>query len=315
MRDLAPAVLRYHFLDPGPGKRPWIVCGVTGGFGMGATVAGAFILGAPLLALLAPIVGAVAGAVTSIVAGPLEPLRNLHAAAVDIVPWGIVIDPDGKPEPIPWSGVRSIRYTVVSQETWQGEGSSKTAVLTFAVGSRRIQAMGEEGEWVLTVCQLHKRLARAAERRPAADIAGTEGLDLGGLSAPLALASRAEAILDSADGRATLGLQSGGYRTAASTVAGEETRGALRAALFDGAAPFDPGPLACLLAARLGVGSLLPDVLQLVLSPSPLVAATARAAAVRLGASLMSAGSLGEVRHFLPAAELADLRAWMGGAG
>lgn len=315
MRELAPPVLRYHFLDPGPGKRPWILCGVTGGVGMGATVAGAVALGAPLAVLLAPVVGAVASAVTSIVAGPLEPLRNLHAAAVDIVPWGIVIDPDGKPEPVPWSGVRSIRYTVVSQDRWQEELGSKTAILTFEVGSRRIQAMGEEGKWLLPVCELHRRLARAAERRPAADIAGTEGLDLGGLGAPLALARCAEAILDSADGRATLGLQSGGYRTAASTVAGQETRDALRAALFDGAAPFDPGPLACLLAARLGVGSLLPDVLQLILSPSPLLAATARAAAVRLGASLMSAGSLGEVRHFLPAAEIADLRAWMGGAG
>lgn len=311
MREIAPAALRYQFLRPGPGKEPWMTGGITGGLAAGATIAGAVWTGAPHLVVLAPIVGLVLGGAAALMSGPLTSMKNLRAVAVSIVPWGIVIDPDKRPEPVRWSRVRSVQYTLVARDRRDDDLAPKMAIMTFQVGEQRIQAQAEQGEWVVSVTALHETLAHAADTPPAGDLDGTAPLDTVGLPVPLALVHRAAAILDSADGRAQLGLQAGSYRTTAARIPGLETRTALRTALFNGAAPFDPGPLACLLAAQLGVGTLLQDILQLILSPSPLLALTARAAAVRLGASLMTAGSLDEVRHFASPADILELREWM----
>jgi hypothetical protein len=311
MREIAPAALRYQFLEPGPGKRPWVSGGVAGGVGMGAMIAGTIVNGAPLLALLAPVVGAVIGAVVAYSSGPLEPLKNLRATPVSIVPWGIVVDPDPAVRAIPWSRVSAIRYTFVRQQRNEDDLTPRRVIMVFHVGEERIQGTAEEGEWVVSVTELYQRLARAAALPVAGDLAAETVLDTGGLPPALALMRRAAAILDSADGRATLGLESGGYRTTTSRIAGEATREVLRKALHNGSGARDPGPIACILAAELGVRSLLQDILVLILSPSPLLAAVARASAVRLGASLMSAGSVDELRFFLPPADLAELREWM----
>lgn len=311
MREIAPSALRYQYLAAGPGTTPWIVGGVVGGLGAGAVFAGAVATGTLLLALAAPVAALIAGGVAAFSAGPLEPWKNLRALPVSIVPWGLLLDSDRVATPVPWKDVRSIRYSLVKHDRREDGDARKMAIVLFEIGDQRIQASGEEGEWLASVCELYKKLALAAESPPSGDIAGAAPLDAAGLPVSLALIRRATAILDSADGRASLGLASGGYRTSGSRIAGPETREVLLRALRDGQTRFDAGPLACVLAAELGIDSLVGEILNLILSPSPLLSAAARASAVRLGASLMSAGSLAELRHFAHSSDLHELKAWM----
>jgi hypothetical protein len=62
----------------------------------------------------------------------------------------------------------------------------------------------------------------------------------------------------------------------------------------------------------LGARDLVPDLLRLVSSPHPIVAAFAKAAALRLGAPLNRAGTLSEIGPFLFDEDLDAIRAWAG---
>jgi hypothetical protein len=77
----------------------------------------------------------------------------------------------------------------------------------------------------------------------------------------------------------------------------------------------DPRPLACLIAAEVGATELAGLVVGLTTNPHPLVAAVARAAALRLGADVRRVGSLDELAEFLPDADLDQLRAWSNDQG
>jgi hypothetical protein len=241
------------------------------------------------------------------------------------VPWGIVIDPDGDPTPVPWSRMRHVSFTLTQPdrnrllassfygiERDRRDDAPARALLVFETDVGAVQAAGEDGEWIAELRSLVPRVAKAAERWPAGDLYGTAFLEVNDLPVSLALFRHAEAILASADGRASLGLpEQGDYRTTHSRVAGPETLDVLRRALWKGEG-LDPGPLAAVLAAELGIAELLPDLLRLILSPSPLLAAVAKASAMRLGASLVVAGSFDEVERFLPADVMAELRSWAG---
>ena len=316
MREIAPAALRYHLLDAGPGSRPWIAGGVSGVLGTAATVGGVMSAGMPELALVAPFIGALVGALAALGTGPIESLQDLRAVPVGIVPWGLILDPNRAPEPVPWAQIQSLSHVLVSRNRREEAQSRKIAIVTFTLATgQRIQSSSDEGEWLVSLIELREKLEAAAGRAPAGDIEGNTPLETGGLPVALALLRRAEALLESAEGRNALGLETGGYRTTSIRAAGEQTRKTLHAAMWNGEARFDPGPLAVILAAKLHAGALLPHVLELILSPSPLLAAVARAAAVRLGASLMSAGSLDETRQFVPEEERAELQKWMASAG
>ncbi len=312
MRDLAPAELRYQSLDAGPGKLPWVVGGVTGGVALGGVVGTSIALGFPVFAAFGPVVGAVAALFAGFLTGPFERgLDSLVAVPVAVVPWGIVIDPDKVPEPIPWSEIKALSHRIVTSNSRHDKHAPRRALFLFNLGDRRIQAVADEGPWVTAIHTFRPKLAVSASRSFAPDLAGTSEIDRQGLPLSLALVRRAQALLDSPEAGTLLGLEGGGYRTTSSRIAGERTRQILHAAFWDSHSPHDPGPLAVILAGELRVTSLLPHLLELILAPSPLLAAVARAAAVRLGATLISAGSLDEIRDFLPEADIAELRNWM----
>jgi hypothetical protein len=85
----------------------------------------------------------------------------------------------------------------------------------------------------------------------------------------------------------------------------------LRAALSDrGRAPFDPRPIAAVLAGELRATELVADLVGLVTSPHPIVAATARGAALRLGAGASRTGAIDEVEPFLWGDDADALRSW-----
>jgi hypothetical protein len=74
--------------------------------------------------------------------------------------------------------------------------------------------------------------------------------------------------------------------------------------------PADARPLAAMVAALLRLQSLVPDLLRLASSPHPLVAAVAKAAAMRLGAGKNRAGAIAEVAAFLFDEDLDRLERW-----
>jgi hypothetical protein len=128
------------------------------------------------------------------------------------------------------------------------------------------------------------------------------------------LLARAADLCSTSRGAVRLALPPGGYRSFAARAPGPETLSLLRALLAPGAdaAPADARPLAALVAAYLGAGALVPDLLHLVNAPHPLVAASAKAAALRLGAGMNRAGALREVSAFLFEDDLTALLAWAG---
>jgi hypothetical protein len=121
----------------------------------------------------------------------------------------------------------------------------------------------------------------------------------------------AHEALESAPVSQRLGLHAAGYRGASARGASEETLATLRAVLVDRTPrEVDPRALAAVLAAELDARPLLDALAPLGQSPHPLLAAIARAAACRLGASISKVGALDEVAPFLLPADLEGVRAW-----
>src|SRR5262249_20720916 len=102
-------------------------------------------------------------------------------------------------------------------------------------------------------------------------------------------------------------------RTIASPTAAPETIALLRRILtngLDAAPPADPRPLAAVIAVRLGAKELVLELLKLVSSPHPVVAAMAKAAANRLGAPRNRAGAIDEVASFLFEEDFESIVRW-----
>ena len=73
----------------------------------------------------------------------------------------------------------------------------------------------------------------------------------------------------------------------------------------------DPRPLAAAIAGFLGARALVPDLLALVHSPHPVVAAVARAAAQRIGVRAARTGRIDEIASFLHGDDVARLEEWV----
>ena len=69
--------------------------------------------------------------------------------------------------------------------------------------------------------------------------------------------------------------------------------------------------MAALIAAELGASELVPALGELVTSPHPLLAAIARASALRLGAEIKRVGAVEELVDFVPARELEQIERWI----
>jgi hypothetical protein len=327
-RELVPAELRYQFLKAGPGRAPVRV----GGFAIAIGVVVGFVAASELhskpagLLVTIPVVWGIATALRGL-ARLLPPSKDYRAVPVGIVPWGVVLDPDGASIPVSWSRLGHVGVTAVQEDDggafWarfnfyrqdrRDEDAPARVIVTFETKGGTVQATGEEGTWLTWLRASAPRVTRAANRPPAGDLHGTAALAVEGVPVSLALLRCAETLLASPDARASLGLsESYDYRATRSSVVGPTTPDLLRRALWSAPGELDPGPLAAVLAAELGVAELLPDLLRLLLSPSPLLAGVAKAAALRLGASLRVAGSFEELEPFLAADEIAELRRWAG---
>jgi hypothetical protein len=308
-RRAPPPDFRYVWLMPGPGSLA-VTLGAVGA-AIAATGTAVWTSGHAVT------VGVVAGGSAVVAAAQRARLRvprHAREVAMAIVPWGIVVEPDSEPRVLRWPAVR--RVTVEVASTMQGGTPSIVASVVTVDTGRELyagRAMGAVGLEGLTV-NLDAYTEEAA-RPVALDLSGNEPAT-GGATEPVVaeLCARAEVLCTTGRGAAELGLPPGGYRSIASASAGPETVALLRAILAsDGAnAPADARPLAAFVAAMVGATSLTPDLLRLTSSPHPMVAAAARASAIRLGTERRRAGAIAEVAAFLFDEDLDGLTRWAG---
>jgi hypothetical protein len=301
-RTLVAAELRYASLKAGPGQKPWLFAGGAAAL----TVAAALGSGEASIILASPFVAALLGLITGSSIGPFRSPKKLWAVPMAVVPWGIVIEPHGAAKPVPWSAIRSVERQYIER----GQDRPGRNILTIDVGEARLQGSGEEDVWHRLLPIVWRDYAREARRPVASSLDGTGSLSDGAAATFKELCERARNLLESREGAEVLTLPYADYRTARKRTAGPETKAVLRAALRStGDAP-DPAPLAAALAVELGVTDLLPDLLELVMSPSPFVAAVCKGAALRLGAAPFLPGMVREVAPFLGEGELSAIERW-----
>ena len=226
--------------------------------------------------------------------------RRVREAAMAVVPWGILVDPDTEPRVLRWPGIRGITVEV-AHSLRGGTPTAIASVVTVDTGRELLagRAVGAVGLEELTVNL--DAYAEEAARPVALDLDGLEAAGDGATEPVVSeLLGRARDLCSTGRGAAQLGLPPGGYRSMASTTAGPETVDLLRSVLSSTPSlPADVRPLASVVAVLLDARELVPDLLRLVSAPHPVVAAVAKAAALRLGAPHSRAGAVDEVAAFL----------------
>jgi hypothetical protein len=308
-----PLDFRYVGLSPTPPRR----VGWLGGVGAAVGAFGALLAVAGVEQGAWAAAGGAAGVVASYVGGGRvrASLRGGVSTSMAIVPWGVLVRPDDDDERVlRWPGVRGVSVKLVDARDLEGMSTITWSEVTVTTARERLvgRASGRVG---LERLMAHFEAYADESARPLAlDLFG-EGPPAVAPAEPAAalLIARARELVGSARGSEALGLRAPGYRTLSSRRAGEGTaavlRGALRAATSAEGA--DLRALAALVAAEAGACGLVPELCRLVTSSHPLVAAAAKAAALRLGGEPGRVGSLDEVAPFLLYDDLLALEGWL----
>jgi len=217
-----------------------------------------------------------------------------------IVPWGVVIDPGAEARILRWSAVRKVDVEV-KHTLRGGTPAIVSSVVTVQTEHEVLagHAVGAVGLESLTVNL--DAYADEAARPLATDLDGTEELDEDGIAPVVGLLLRhAQELCSTSQGAARLFLPAGDYRRASLRAPGPETVAVLgRALVGDVPGSADPRPIAALCAAVLGADAVTSRLLRLSNAPHPVVAAVARAVALRLGVAPAKVGSLEELDEFL----------------
>lgn len=314
LRKVQPPDFRYVWLTPGPSSAAvTMAVGGVGTAGLGLALWSAD----PQPLSIGLTLGM--GAVTALVLARNERrgarIRGARAreVAMAVVPWGIIVAPDTEPRVLRWPAIKKVTVDV----THTLRGGTPVIVSSFVTVQTAREVLAGRASGAVGLESLVANLdayAEEASRPPARDLDGSApaGDDATEPVATLLL-KLAEELCSSGSGAARLRLPAGGYRSVSTRRAAPETQSELHAALYaSGDAPADPRPLAAILAGMLGASELVPDLLRLVSSPHPMVAAFAKAAAIRLGAPLNRAGGLDEIGPFLFDEDLEAIRAWAG---
>lgn len=311
-RKAQPPDFRYVALAP----RSSVAAVAAATFGVGVACA-AFTIWSSISTPLTISVAVGASAITALTLGRGDRRfgeRRVREVAMAVVPWGVIVTPDADPRVLRWPAIRKVDVDI--EHAMRGGTPAILSSFVAIHTDREILAGCAAGAVNLErlVANL-EAYAVEASRPPSRDLDGREPVDADATE-PVAdvLISCAQHICASGVGASRLALPAGGYRLASLKRATPETQAVLRAALdadLD-ASPADPRPIACIAAALLGADDLKPDLLRLVSSPHPLVAAFAKAAALRLGAPKSRAGSIDELAAFLSEEDLGVVRAWAG---
>lgn len=229
-----------------------------------------------------------------------------------IVPWGVLVDPEERSRVIRWAGVKSVEVSMVHGRD-QPTPTTLWSFVTIDTGRERLTGR-TAGAVSLDRLLVHlDAYADEASHAVALDLDGAQrgGGPLDPDVEPLLHAARA--YVDSAPASERLELPPGDYRHAAGRVAGPATVAHLRKVLRDRTPhAVDPRPFAAVLAVELAAHDLGDDLLALVQSPHPVLAAVARAAARKLGVATARVGALDEIAPFLNARDVEALTVWTG---
>jgi hypothetical protein len=277
-----------------------------------ATGAGAFVFASSLIGPGRALLAACGVAGAALFSQRLR--RNVHSlsknaapTSMAIVPWGVIIADEVAPRVLRWASARHVEFDTVHGR----EDGAPTALYSVV----RLRTDREE------LCGMTAGAApleRLVAYLHAYDDEQHHALatDLDGDGAIDPLDPQVGLLLESARGLLAtappaLGLASGGYRLRYARAGTPITVDRLRGVLRDRTARSpDPRAFAAVLAAELGLRDLAPDLLSLVQSPHPVLAAVAKRAALLLGVPTSKAGSLDEIAPFLGERDLELLSAW-----
>ncbi|WP_394823419.1 hypothetical protein [Pendulispora albinea] len=308
---LAPAPdFRYVGFFPGPRHGLGLLGGVVAaGAGVGAGIwhtfgpRGAFASGLVALATAAY-------SMQRLRWGLRVPRIAARSVPMAIVPWGLLVEHHDHPRILRWAGITRVHI----ETTFGRDQATDSALWSYVViETPRERFMGHTpGAVPLERLTVHLDAY-------ASEAAHSIALDLDGAQAgrgpeepdcePLLRAARAYVQTSSASAR--LGLEAAGYRRITSRVASLRTLDTLRNILRDRTERrVDPRPFAAIVAAELDARGLANELIALVQSPHPIVAAVAKAACQRLGVSHSRVGTLDEVAPFLMESDLVTLQAW-----
>jgi hypothetical protein len=311
MTPLAPAPdFRFVGVEPGPTARHAravpLLAGVAA-FGVAFSLSGFELPMLPLALLI--------GVGTKLIAqraiGPVT--SGDRQSRMSIVPWGVLVHNDETPRVLRWPGVRSVEVELV-HEMDNATPSIRWSVVKIRTERELFAGRAPGGVALETLEANLERYADEAARPLAADLAGQVALDEWPEPTFESLLEQARRLLASGELGAELELCPSSYRRADVDIC-PETRAALAHALSGSSdTPADARPLAAVLCAEIGARELGAAVVPLTTSPNPMVAAIARAAALRLGVELRRAGALDELAEFVPSGDLAQIRGWAAGS-
>jgi hypothetical protein len=319
--SLAPAPdFRYVSLEPGPGGR----AGMWASFAAAGTTLGAGVLhelGAKgaLVAALAAAAGAVlvrrigGPSVTArarAAIGGASGLARRDAVSMAIVPWGILVQPDVAPRVLRWAAVKRVQVDMIHGRDG-ATPSTLWSVVTIETDHERLAGRAAGAVAIERLIAYVGAYAEEQAQAVALDLEGRRGAEgpFEPVFEPLLSAARA-AIVGVGPDSTRLCLPAAGYRRAVDE-ASPETAAVLRSVISD-RVPRSPDPraFAAILAAELGAKPLANDLVTLVQSPHPVVAAVAKVAAHKLGVAGAKVGAVSEVAPFLHELDVDALSAW-----
>jgi hypothetical protein len=227
-----------------------------------------------------------------------------------IVPWGVLVESEKAFRALRWPAIQSVHLQMVHGRD-QGTPTTRFSLVTVNA-SRECFSGRAFGAVPLERLAVHlEAYAEESAHQVALDLVGemaAEGPTEGDCEC-LLLAVRS--WLESAPATEMLDLPSAGYRGPGQRAASGRAVDVLGAVLRDRIAhPIDPRPFAAVVAAELHATELALDLVALVQSPHPILAAVAKIAACKVGVPTSRVGALDEVVPFLLGRDAEALAAW-----
>ncbi len=232
--------------------------------------------------------------------------KRVLCAPVEIHQFGVNLDG----EAIPWPALVAIRYEDVKRS--DGDSTILRSQLELELSDRVVRAERGFDTFAASLDLLHPLFAKEAHRSIALglDRACPTQETSGSLCDDLL--RRARSWLESAEGQDAIWEVSGEYRSHERTLRPAFLT-QLEVALVGAPDGPDHGAFAAVVAAELGIESLLDAVTELTRSPHPFVAAVAVGAAVRLNVALWRVPKLPDIAPFLDETNVAAIGRWARG--
>ncbi len=300
-----PPDFRYVGLHPDPGNSIRILlaavgagaaCGLLFGHGFARAALSTVAVASTTLAL----------------ARPRRARRSPGARAgnMAIVPWGVLVESEDSSRVLRWAAVERVHLHLIFGRD-QGTPTSSYSFVTVETEHESFSGRAF-GAVALERLVVHlEAYAREAAHRVALDLEGVRPGE-GPIEPdfePLLLSARA--FVESAPASQALDLPPAGYRKTSTRAGSFRSIEVLRNILRDRTDhTIDPRAFAAVVAAELRATELADDLVALVQSPHPFIAAVARVAARKLGVATSRAGALDEVAPFLLGRDIDALRAW-----